>query len=85
MSKTQVSVDAAFRGSIASARLLEDEIERRGLWREYTSALVEELDIYGDKTYYDWDREWVGATWLLLRATPEQRARAYLKVISDAS
>lgn len=56
----------AYSTDIAAARLVEDEIERRGLSSEYTGALA--VRIRGD-------------LWDLLRATPEQRCRAALVVV----
>ena len=63
-----------------SARLLEDEIERRGLQDEYLTALWGVMDAAGDPS-----PEWVLADiWLFLRATPEQRARAFLEAMKGA-
>jgi hypothetical protein len=59
------------------AQLLEDEVERRGLWREYLWALVGR----GNADYLDhlsWDVVWERVA----RATPEQKARAFLEVVS---
>ena len=66
-------------------RSLEDEIERRGLWAEYTGAL---LSILLDETDYDIiegdpDRN-LRDSWACVRATPEQRARAFLEAVGDA-
>lgn len=56
------------------ARLLEDEIERRGLVKEYIFAL--------DKLVtYPAEESWQGYRWGILRATPEQRARAFLTAV----
>jgi hypothetical protein len=59
-------VTQRYSTDIAAARLVEDEIERRGLSSEYTGALA--VRIRGD-------------LWDLLRATPEQRCRAALVVV----
>lgn len=53
-----------------AARLLEDEIERQGLQEAYINAL---------NTLLGWQRE---PSWDFLRATPEQRARAFLQVVA---
>lgn len=58
---------------------IEDEIERRGLWKQYVLALLyivceaRQIDaLHEDEELYQW---------LLIRATPEQRERAFLKAI----
>jgi hypothetical protein len=53
------------------ARGLEDDIEARGLQDAYTEALdaLVNVGVTG----------WRNVRWAMLRATPEQRARAYLK------
>ena len=61
--------------------LLEDEIERRDRSRDYVAALIHVLGVYGDREWYDWDREWGHAVWDVIRAMPEQRARAFLEAI----
>lgn len=58
------------------AALLEDEIERRGLQPGYISALSELVDPNDSFWSDDWQPRW-----LLIRATPEQKARAFLEVI----
>lgn len=60
-----------FSSDPAAARLLEDEIERRGLIHAYTNTLVSLLE-------YQAEAGPLG--WFVLRATPEQRAEAFLKV-----
>jgi hypothetical protein len=65
-----------------AARLLEDEIERRGWpmqWR-YVSALWASVGCAGHNGEGPniWKEEW-----LLIRATPEQRVRAFLEAIGD--
>lgn len=59
----------------AAARLVEDEIERRGLWRAYTEALLlAVIDLPpGVDTIFE--------GWALIRATPEQRCRAALAAV----
>lgn len=56
-----------------SAKLLEDEIERRGLQDDYMRELLS-IVIPGGGS--------VLAFWKILRATPEQRARAFLKAVT---
>ncbi len=56
------------------ARMLEDEIERRGLQIEYSLAIARLLS-------FDMKEFSLDDAWLLLRATPEQRARAFLEAI----
>lgn len=74
-----------FSSDPAVAQRLEDEIERRGLWQEYAGALehsvileCENLDLLDTQ-----DRS--GIAWLLIRATPEQRCRAFLAVMEARS
>lgn len=64
---------------IESARMLEDEIERRGLQEPYVYALGK---IIGMRDINDWleAEDW----WRFLRATPEQRARAFLEAVGHA-
>ena len=57
------------------ARMLEDEIERRGLQIEYSLAIARLLS-------FDMKEFSLDDAWLLLRATPEQRARAFLEAIA---
>lgn len=63
-----------FSSNHAAARQLEDEIERRGLQDEYAYKLIIESSAYCE------DRQTAFA-WALLRATPEQRARAFLEAM----
>lgn len=84
----------------AAARLLEDEIERRGLVEKYQNALI---DVFGfDMQVFNSAIEisshavcpsipnntfqWQGHAflWALIRATPEQKARAFLEVVKGA-
>jgi len=60
--------------AMGAASLLEGEIERRGLEETYADAL---LDLTGAVTgieQYNF--------WLFIRATPEQRAQAFLKAVA---
>jgi hypothetical protein len=68
----------------ASVRLLEGEIERRGKLNEYVYALAAiVLDPW--QAGGEWPFElFPQDVWLLVRATPEQRARAFLKAVGDA-
>ena len=59
---------------LESARLLEDEIERRGLQEKYLVVLHE---VVGAK----WIDYGVMDVWSIFRATPEQKARAFLAAI----
>lgn len=52
--------------------LLEDEIERRGLSADYVSAIIDIVrPESGEKL-----------VWAVIRATPEQRARAFLEAMN---
>jgi hypothetical protein len=53
--------------------LLEDEIERRRLQEKYIDALLQTID--ANPTDEDW------RLWQVCRATPEQRARAFLEAV----
>jgi hypothetical protein len=57
-----------------AARELEDEIERRGLEDRYVQVLgaVVNANPYTDNE-----------SWALIRATPEQRARAFLEAVKE--
>ncbi len=63
------------------ARGLEDEIDRRGLWRAYTLALVAPLLTEDGNIPNETPMIALHTGWLLIRATPEQRARAFLKAV----
>lgn len=54
------------------ARLLEDEIERRGLQYKYMDWLMAFTSLCSNEN----DQHWA-----LIRATPEQKARAFLKAV----
>jgi hypothetical protein len=60
------------------AQLLEDEIERRGLWKPYIVALVDIRE--PDISFGDLDDAF-RTLWILMRSTPEQRARAFLEAV----
>lgn len=61
-----------FSTNYEAARLLEDEIERRGLEYSYSNALVDIVQYNGTGPI----------VWAALRATPEQRTRAFLKAVA---
>jgi len=65
----------AFSTSYTDVRLLEDEIERRGLWQQYIGVLLDILNSY--------DRPSMVDIWAIIRATPEQRARAFLEAVKE--
>lgn len=67
----------AFSTDRTAVMLLEDEIERRGLQDKYLiaiSRILDDLPLPYEKGVMP------PFLWQLLRATPEQRARAFLKV-----
>ena len=66
----------AFSTDYEAARILEDEIERRGLQIEYAKAVMKLIYQQGFKNYAE-------PQWLLIRATPEQKARAFLEAIKQ--
>lgn len=63
----------AFSTDIADARLLEDEIERRGLQEAYIRALLPE--------YHSFEAMTPNELFAFLRAAPERRARAFLEAV----
>jgi hypothetical protein len=64
--------------SIADAREIEDEIERRGLKWKYTQALVSLSLFFPEVPDFVHDEDlW----WFLIHATPEQRSLAALKTV----
>lgn len=69
-----------FSTNLTDARLLEDEIERRGLQAEYMHSLIYAMSIDPDDTF--WIDPSGTQVWALFRATPEQRARAFLEAIT---
>lgn len=54
----------------------EDEIGQQGLQEKYIEELAE--IVLQPVPFGTWNK---GDVWLMLRATPEQRAQAFLKVI----
>lgn len=79
----QGNVLRAQDGDENAARALEEHVEQHGLQVKYTAELVEILNIYGDRTWYDWDSDWPDAVWDCMRATPEQRCRAFLEAVKE--
>lgn len=69
----------AYSTDPAAARLVEDEIERRGLQRKYIIALDRLLST---NVYKDWD-DCLADMWLAIRAAPEQRCRAALVAVGE--
>lgn len=69
-----------FSTDYRAVRELEDEIERRGLQIAYGTALMWAVGIATHTEY--WDDNLAEALFLVLRATPEQRARAFLEAIT---
>jgi len=78
----KIWIDGALAGSVASACALEDEIERRRLWAAYTEALIKYVDC-PSPTNEPWAVE--DAWNFIRRATPEQRARAFLEAVKVKS
>lgn len=67
----------------AAARLLEDEIERRGLEYEYIRALNAVLDtLLRDCPGSDIEHVDLDDLWSILHASPEERARAFLATLA---
>jgi hypothetical protein len=74
---------APFSTDHEAARLLEDEIERRGVQKAYISALCRDGgldDPFSDYAILEFTLE---AFWQVMRATPEQRARAFLEAMKQ--
>lgn len=72
-----------FSADPEAAHLLEDEIERRDLQRSYIVALLSGV---GSDVEYAATHVWYADAadfWRMLRATPEQRARAFLEVVKQ--
>lgn len=69
-----------FSDNPEAARLLEDEIERRGLQMPYMDALLSLCPLVG---YAGINNPEDHNAWLLIRTTPEQRARAFLEVAGE--
>lgn len=84
-----------FRADPNATRLLEDEIERRGLQKDYLAALCRVLGfssdgVSGDPKHFDFST-WLfdlvdeHELWKLLRATPPQRAAAFVEAMKGES
>lgn len=73
----------AFTATARAVLLLEDEIERRGKLNEYVYALAKiVLDPWEEGG--EWPFElFPQDVWLLVHATPEQRARAFLEAMKN--
>lgn len=71
-----------FSSDLNAARWLEDEIEKRGLQHAYVSALMGIL--LNDPGNAFWIDPTSDEIWSLIRATPEQRARAFLTTLSSS-
>ena len=80
----------AFSARLEDAKILEDEIERRGIEKEYIEALCKTIDPHyklfinmpEPKTLEGLMVDAVCVLgWALIRATPEQRARAFVSVV----
>ena len=71
-------VPPVFSEDLRWARMLEDEMEKRGLLKEYAWVLYEQLGklVSAEGGYISMDD-----VVLLLRAAPEQRARAFLEAV----
>lgn len=66
-----------------TARLVEDEIERRGFQRTYTFALGVVLLPTDEKGYYI-KKTPIDSAWSLIRATPDQRCEAAWRACGGA-
>ena len=70
----------AFSARLEDAKILEDEIARRGIEEGYAAALAAMCGITGLRNFNP-----VAYTrrdlWEIAHATPEQRARAFVKVV----
>jgi hypothetical protein len=69
----------AYSTDPAAARLVEDEIERRGLQEPYVRALVGGAEEATHRLWYCG----VDDLWRVATATPEQRCRAALAVVGE--
>lgn len=72
----------AFSGRLEDAKILEDEVERRKLIGAYVATLVSLLDtqIVSDNQTVRY-LAYMSDFWALIRATPEQRARAFVQIL----
>jgi len=65
---------------ISNPRLLEDEIEKRGLQAHYVAALGDQIEhARAHLEGYSGPLYPMMSAWLFIRATPEQKARAFLE------
>lgn len=93
-----MGVQDFFATDHAAARLLEDEIEKRGLQEQYVTALIAELSLFIIAVADDLHinplippLEMTGKykeignafLWALMRATPEQKAKAFLEAVGE--
>jgi hypothetical protein len=74
-----VRICPAFAGRLEDAKILEDEIERRGLAKDYALALIDVCRI-PNRALID-----LSGVFTLVHASPEQRARAFLEVMECKS
>ncbi len=65
----------------AAARLLENEIERQGKHNAYITQLCEVCGVRPDEHEDGGYFVYIDEAWPLVRATPEQKARAFLTVM----
>jgi hypothetical protein len=73
-----------YSGRSDTARLVEDEIERRGLTMDYADALVTAVaPLLFQNEYVNFGPPAYAALWALIRATPEQRCRAALAAVGE--
>ena len=77
LSKAWNTFVPAFSTDYIAARLLEDEIERRGLHDVYIRALL--------PAYHSFEVMTTDELFAFLRTAPEQRSRAFLAVMKDAN
>lgn len=75
-----------FTCDLDAIKMIEDEVERRGLWMEYTASLLKD-DIFDGFVQH---RRWepvidaiVEYAWKALRTTPRQRCIAFLKATEE--
>lgn len=68
-----------FSSFLPATVMLEDEIERRALWLQYIKALGITGTRMTNPTMYSWND-----IARAIRATPEQRARAFLEAMKGA-
>lgn len=73
--------------SFDAVRMIEDEIEKRGMQREYLHQLVgmQQGSVALDIDCLDYEGTMPRALWSLVCATPAQRAEAAYRVLREAS